>query len=77
MHESLDEIKFRPDTTTDSGVICPRASEKSKYNVVNALSHLFSDWIFFIFAGNKDNYKVWIEFEIQPDRIMHCGVSFP
>ena len=41
MHESLDEIKFRADTTTDFGVICPRASEKSKYNVVNTLSPLF------------------------------------
>ena len=37
MHESLDEFKFRPDTTADSRVICPWASEKSMYNVVNTL----------------------------------------
>ena len=41
MHESLDEVQFRPDTTTDSRVICPWASEKSTYNVVNTLAPSF------------------------------------
>ena len=41
MHESLNEFKFRPDTTTDSKVICPCASEKLTYNVVNSLAPLF------------------------------------
>ena len=41
MHESLDEFKFRPDTTTDSRVICPCASEKLTYNFVNTLAPLF------------------------------------
>ena len=41
MHESLDEFKFWPDTTTDSIVICPCASEKLTYNVVNTLAPLF------------------------------------
>ena len=41
MHESLDENKFRPDSTTYSRVICPRASEKLMYNVVNTLAPLF------------------------------------
>ena len=41
MHGSLDEFKFRPDTTTDSRVICPCASEKLTYNVVNTLAPLF------------------------------------
>ena len=41
MHESLDEFKFRPDTTTDSRVICPCASEKLTYNVVNTIAPLF------------------------------------
>ena len=40
MHESLDEFQFWPDTTTDSRVICPWASEKSMYNVVNTLAPL-------------------------------------
>ena len=41
MHERLDEFKFWPDTTTDSRVICPCASEKLTYNVVNTLAPLF------------------------------------
>ena len=41
MHESLDEFKFLPDTTTNSRVICPCASEKLMYNVVNTLAPLF------------------------------------
>ena len=41
MHQSLDEFKFQPDTTTDSRVICPFASEKLMYNVVNTLAPSF------------------------------------
>ena len=41
MHESLDEFKFRPDTTNNSRVICPCAYEKLMYNVVNTLEALF------------------------------------
>ena len=41
MHERLDEFKFRPDTATNSRVICPCASEKLMYNVVNTLAPLF------------------------------------
>ena len=38
MHEILDEFKFRPDTTTNSRVICPCTSEKLMYNVVSTLA---------------------------------------
>ena len=41
MHVSLDEFQFRLDTTTDSRVICPWASEKSMYNVVITLAPSF------------------------------------
>ena len=41
MHESLDEFEFRPDTTADSRVICPCASEKLTYNVVSTLAPSF------------------------------------
>ena len=41
MHESLDEFQFQLDTTTNSRVICPWASEKSMYNVVNTLAPSF------------------------------------
>ena len=37
MHEILDECTFWPDTTTNSRVIFPCASEKLMYNVVNTL----------------------------------------
>ena len=35
-------MKFRPDSTTNSRVICPCASEKLMYNVVNTLAPAFS-----------------------------------
>ena len=41
MHESSNEFKFWPDTTTNSRVICPCASEKLLYNVVNTLAPSF------------------------------------
>ena len=41
MHERLDGFNFRPDTTTNSRVICPCASEKLMYNVVNTLAPPF------------------------------------
>ena len=41
MHESSDEFNFRPDTTTNSRVICPCVSEKLMYNVVNTLAPTF------------------------------------
>ena len=41
MYESLDKLKFRPYTTTNCRVICPCASEKLMYNVVNTLAPSF------------------------------------
>ena len=41
MHESLNEVEFWQDPTTDYGVSCPWASEKSMYNVVNTLAPSF------------------------------------
>ena len=34
-------------------------------------------WIFFILAGNKDNYSILHEFEFRPDLTSDCGVSCP
>ena len=39
--KAWDEFKFWPDTTTNSRVICPCASKKLMYNVVNTLAPLF------------------------------------
>ena len=41
MQESLDEFKFRPDTDTNTRVICPCAYEKLLYNVVSTLAPSF------------------------------------
>ena len=41
MHKSLNEFKFRPDTTTNSRVICPCMVETLMYNVVNTLAPTF------------------------------------
>ena len=41
MHESLDEFQFRLGINTDPRVICPWASEKLMYNVVNTLAPSF------------------------------------
>ena len=41
MHESLNEFKFQPDTTANSSVICPCASEKMLFKVVKTLAPSF------------------------------------
>ena len=41
MHESMDEFKFRPDTDTNTRVICPCASENWLYNVVTTIAPSF------------------------------------
>ena len=38
--------------------------------ILSTLLRLRFDWIFFILAGIKDNYKVSDDFEIQPGPIM-------
>ena len=41
MCDSLDKYEFHHDSTSDYGVSCPWASEKSMYNVVNTLAPSF------------------------------------
>ena len=77
MHESLDEFQFRLDTTTDSRVTCPWASEKSMYNVVITLAPSFLIVSSLFFAGKEDNHNISDEFEFQPDSTKDCGVSYP
>ena len=57
MHESLDEFKFRPDTDTNTRVICPCASEKLLYNVVTTLVPSFLI-VSSSFLQVRDNHKV-------------------
>ena len=77
MHESLDEFKFRPDTATNSRVICPCASEKLMNNVVNTLAPSFLMGSSLFFAGKEDNHNISDQFEFQPDSTKDCGVSCP
>ena len=51
MHASLDELKFRPDTTINTRVICPCASEKLMYNIVSTLAPSF-------LIGSSSNLQV-------------------
>ena len=64
MHESLNEFEIRPDTTTDSGVNCPWASEKLMYNVVNTLAPSFLIVSSSFLQVTRMNHEVSNEFEI-------------
>ena len=77
MHESLDEFHFRLDTTTNSRVICPWASEKIDVKCCEHSSSFIFDRIFFILAGKEDNHNISEEFEFQPDSTKDCEVSCP
>ena len=41
------------------------------------LSAIIFQWIFFILAGNKDNYNISDGFKFQLDPTSDCGVSCP
>ena len=59
MHGSLDEFKFRPDTTANSRDICPCASEKLMYNVVNTLAPSFLNGSSSFLQVTKTTIKSW------------------
>ena len=71
MHESLNEFKFRPDTTTNSKSYVPLYVWK---NCCEHPSAYIFDWIFFIFSGNEDTQQVWAELEFWPDGTKGCRV---
>ena len=56
---SLNEFKFRLDTTTNSRVICPCASEKLMYNVVNTLAPSFLIGSSSFLQVTKTTIKSW------------------
>ena len=62
--------------------IRPLTAELSALSALNILccghpSIFFFHWIFFILAGNKNNYNILDEFEFRPDLTSDCGVSCP
>ena len=74
MHESSDKFQFRPDTTTDSRVICPWASEKSMYKVVNTLapSCLIGSSLFLqlrLMCGRFDLF--WVKIHYTPKSCLY------
>ena len=75
MHESSEEFELRCDSTTDCGVSCPLASEKTNPHrliIGKRCCHFFPavfDRILFILAGNNDIHKNLNEFKIRPDPI--------
>ena len=73
MHESLNEFKFRPDTITNSRVICPCAPKKLLYNVVNTLAPPF----LIILEGNEDMHESLNELKFRPDTTTNSRVISP
>ena len=65
MHESLDEIKFWPDTTTNTRVICPCMSEKLMYNVVNTLAPLFLIGTSSFLQVRRTTIRSWTSFKFD------------
>ena len=61
MHESLDEFEFRPDTTTNTRVICPCTSENLMYDVVNTLAPLFLIGSSAVLQVRSSNIKPWTD----------------
>ena len=72
MSSNLDQIRHL--TAELSALECL----KNQYFVLWPVSSIFVfQWIFFILAGNKDNYNISYELEIRPDPTSDCGVSCP
>ena len=66
MHNIMNEVKFRPDRTTDYGVSCPWASKKYPYrpyngeNGVSTFSLLFLIGSFWYFHVTRTSIKAWM-----------------
>ena len=72
MHVSSEDFKIQPDSTTDCGVSCSRASEKNPHRLImgKMCCHFFLavlDRIHFILAGSDDIHDSLDKFEIWPD----------
>ena len=68
MHESLDEFKFRLDTTTNSRIICPCVSENFMYNVVNTLAHSFLIGSSSFLQVTRTTIKAWTSSKLDQVR---------
>ena len=57
MHANSEELEIRRDLTTDCGVSCPLASEKTHTRIKEKMVSAVFDRILFILAGNNDIHK--------------------
>ena len=63
--KALNEFKFRPDTTTNTRVICPCTSEKLMYNVVNTQVPLFLIGSFSFLQVRRTTIKSWMSLKFD------------
>ena len=80
MHKISDELKFRPDRTTDYGVRCPWASKKISHRLIMGkwclhASLFIFDRIIIKVAGNQDRHKSLVEFDFGRNQTTHFGVT--
>ena len=75
MHESLDEFKFRPDTTTNFRVIYPCASEKLMFNVVNTLAPSFLIGSSSFLQVTRTTIKSWTSSKLDKIRQWTAGFA--
>ena len=74
-HKSLDEFEFRRNSTTDCGVICPGASEKSTYRLDSTLGPSFligSSFFQVTRTTTKSRMKL---VKIRPDPILTAELA--
>ena len=60
MHKSLDEFEFRRKSTTDFGVSCPWASEKSNIKLVSTLAPSFLIGSSSFLQVTRTTIKAWM-----------------
>ena len=77
-----DWFEIQQDPTRDLWVTCPWAFGKIPIDLnwekcCDHSSAFNFEWIFFIFADNKNNYLSLDEFEFHQDPITYFGVSSP
>ena len=65
---------FGPDRI---GTLVSMATDSSHRVIMGKILLALFDQIFFILAGNEDNYNISDEFEFRSDLTKDCGVSCP
>ena len=82
MHKVSNQFEFRPDRTTDYGVICLWVSKTISYRLIKGKCCLHpSSFNFYQIiikvAGNQDRHKSLVEFDFGHNQTTHFGVTCP